>query len=249
MIVHQTPRNYFEDQYEILSEEQRRLPKIYLEHNTPKVHPTDTRHPVDEPGVLLVHVTHFNRLMWNSGRCPTKVIEHAALPQPGIRYTGELDKGIVVVNGLRRRDRVAGYDIYERVREQVALDLAGMESTAIGGLGDFPHRELLELEAGYRFFFNPIRYTSLPLAAIEAMTLGMPMVALATTEWPAVVVDGFNGYVSNDVAVLIDRMRHLLRDKQEACRLGQNAKKVAEDRFHIDRFIRDWDEAFHEVAS
>src|ERR1700737_1717064 len=44
LIIYQTPKNYFEDQYEILSPEQRQLPKIYLEHNTPKPHAADTRH-------------------------------------------------------------------------------------------------------------------------------------------------------------------------------------------------------------
>src|SRR2546421_7681357 len=36
LIIYQTPKNYFEDQFEILSAEQRQLPKIYLEHNTPR---------------------------------------------------------------------------------------------------------------------------------------------------------------------------------------------------------------------
>src|SRR5437867_8904343 len=67
LIIYQTPKNYFEDQYEILSSEQRQLPKIYLEHNTPKPHATDTRHPIDDPNVLLVHVTHYNRLIRNNG--------------------------------------------------------------------------------------------------------------------------------------------------------------------------------------
>ena len=38
LIIYQTPKNYFDDQFEILSAEQRQLPRIYLEHNTPKPH-------------------------------------------------------------------------------------------------------------------------------------------------------------------------------------------------------------------
>jgi len=56
-ILFQSKRNYLEDQYEILSESQRRLPLIYLEHDPPREHPTDTRHFVDDPNILLVHVT------------------------------------------------------------------------------------------------------------------------------------------------------------------------------------------------
>src|SRR2546423_8799839 len=54
LVIFQTPKNYFEDQYELLSPQQQRLPKIYLEHNTPKPHASDTRHPIDDPAVLLV---------------------------------------------------------------------------------------------------------------------------------------------------------------------------------------------------
>jgi hypothetical protein len=36
--------------------------------------PTDLRHPVDDPDVLLVHVTPFNRLMWDCSRTPTRTL-------------------------------------------------------------------------------------------------------------------------------------------------------------------------------
>lgn len=249
LVVYQTPKNYFEDQYEILSEKQRQLPKIYLEHNTPKGHPTDTKHPVDDPRVLLVHVTHFNRLMWDSGRSPTRVIEHSAIPRPDIRWTGKLPKGVVVVNGLQRRNRVAGYDVWQAARARVPLDLIGMDSEQIGGLGDFPQGELLAKEADYRFFFNPIRYTSLPLAVVEAMMIGLPVVALATTELPTVITNGVNGYVSNDLDYLVEKMWLLINDKAEAERLSTNARATANERFGLSRFIRDWDAAFREVVN
>ncbi|MCL5962620.1 MAG: glycosyltransferase, partial [Chloroflexi bacterium] len=118
----------------------------------------------------------------------------------------------------------------------------------IGGIGDFPQEGLHALEVNYRFFFNPIRYTSLPLAVIEAMMLGLPVVALATTELPTVIVDGVNGYVSNDLDYLVGRMWHLIEGKAEAERLGANAKATALERFGLPRFIRDWDAAFREVT-
>src|SRR5690606_14006925 len=99
-ILYQHRKNYLEDQHEILSAEQRRKPRIYLEHDPPREVPTDTPHIVDDPEVLLVHVTHFNRLMWDNNRTPSKVIEHAVLVPDSARYTGELDKGIVVINNI-----------------------------------------------------------------------------------------------------------------------------------------------------
>jgi hypothetical protein len=247
-ILFQTAANYVHDQYEVLTEEQRRLPRIFLEHDPPMQHPTEQRHVVDDPDVLLVHVTPFNQLMWDSGTTPTRVIEHGVFVPERVRYTGELDCGIVVVNHLARRGRRLGADIFGRVRTEIPLDLVGMAAEESKGLGEIDHPELPAFEARYRFFFNPIRYTSLGLAVIEAMMIGLPIVGLATTEMSTAIENGVSGYVHTDVRVLIDRMRELLADPAEARRLGNGARRRASERFHIQRFTRDWEAAFAEVT-
>src|SRR4051812_25572934 len=44
-VLYQHRDHYFKDQYQWLSEEQRRLPRIYLEHEPPQDHPVQMRHP------------------------------------------------------------------------------------------------------------------------------------------------------------------------------------------------------------
>ena len=248
LVLFQARENWLQDQHEILSPEQRRLPRIYLEHDPPREHPTDTRHAVDDPNVLLVHVTPFNDLMWDSGRTPTRVIEHGVVVPDDVRYTGELERGIAVVNHLRRRGRRVGADLYERARRRVPIDLGGMASDEAGGLGEVPPPELPAFEARYRFFFHPIRYTSLGLAACEAMMLGMPVVAPATTEMSTAIEDGVSGFVDTDAERLIDAMQALLREPELARRLGSAARERALERFHIDRFVADWSAAFSDVT-
>ncbi|MBV8032922.1 MAG: glycosyltransferase family 4 protein, partial [Betaproteobacteria bacterium] len=239
-IVFQDDHQYERDQHELLSTEQRRLPKIYIEHDPPRANPVDERHPVDDPDVLLVHVTPFNQLMWASGRTPTRVIEHGVL-DPGYRYTGELEKGVVVVNNIRGRGRRLGFDLFEEVRRTVPLDLVGMGPD---GLGEVLHGDLPAFAARYRFFFNPIRYTSMGLGVIEAMMTGLPIVALATTEMATVIRSGGNGLASTNPLALVEGMRELLRDPAEARLLGLGARRSALERFGIERFIADWNAAF-----
>ena len=247
-VLFQSRTQYFEEQFEILSDEQRRLPKIYLEHDPPLEHPTETRHPVDDPDVLLVHVTPFNELMWNSGRTPTRVIRHGVVVPEGARYSGHIERGITAVNNLYRRGRRTGPDIFDRARAEVPIDLAGMGSEDIGGLGDIPLEQLLFLEGGYRFFFNPIRYTSLGLAVCEAMMIGMPVAGLATTEMVTAVENGVSGVIDTDLQRVIEGMRELLRDPALAKRMGDQARGRALDRFGIDRFVREWKETFETVT-
>jgi glycosyltransferase involved in cell wall biosynthesis len=241
VILFQHRKNYEIDQYEILSERQRKLPKIYLEHDPPQEHPTNTRHWVDDPSMLLVHVTDFNRLMWDSNRTPTTVINHGVIVPDDVRYSGEHPKGIVVVNNIKKRGRRLGLDVFERIREEVPLDLVGMGAAELGGLGEVPHDALPAFVSRYRFFFNPIRYTSLGLSVCEAMMAGVPILGLATTEMVATVENGKTGYVETDVEKLIERMRYLIEHPEHALQLSRNAKAYAGRRFNIDRFASEWE--------
>ena len=248
LVVYQSEKNFREDAREILTEQQRLLPTIFLEHNTPQGRINDMVHPVDDPSVLLVHVTHFNDLFWDSGDTPTRVIDHAVVPTHG-GYTGELEKGVSLVNDLPRRRRVVGGDVFLRAREEIPLDLFGFNSLEAGGFGDLPQAKVHEKMKAYRFYFNPIRYTSLPLSVLEAMEIGLPVVALATTELPSVIKDGENGVIGTDVGRLVERMRGLLDDPEEARRLGEAGQRTVRERFGLERFARDWEAAFREAVA
>ena len=250
VIICQTPQNYQSDRFEILSVEQRHLPIIYLEHNAPEPHPTDSRHLVaDNPVVTLVHVTQYNRLMWDNGQTQTRVIEHSVAINSTLCYSGQRREGIIVVNELQRRGRMAGFDLFEQMRQHVPLTVAGMKSAEIGGIGEIHYSQLHRRVAEYRFLFSPMRYSSLPLAVIEAMTIGMPIVALATTELPAVIQNDVHGFVSADPKELIDRMQFLLDNPIEAKRMGDNARHLALSRFGLSRFVQDWNDVFVDVTA
>jgi glycosyltransferase involved in cell wall biosynthesis len=101
----------------------------------------------------------------------------------------------------------------------------------------------------YRFLFNPIRYTSLGLAVLESIMIGIPFVGLATTEYVTVVQNEKSGYIHTDVDYLIEKMKTLLMNKNLAVQLGEQGKKVAEARFNIQRFTKEWKETFEEVIN
>lgn len=247
-VLYQHSDHYAHDRETLLTATQRGLPAIYLEHDPPQAHPTNTRHPVQDPKMLLVHVTPFNALMWDSGITPTRVIDHGVVVDPAVRYTGHRARGISVVNHLARRGRRLGADIFADVSRRVPVDLVGMDAQAAGGIGEVANTELAGFMARYRFFFHPIRYTSLGLALVEAMTIGMPVVGLATTELATVIRNGVNGHVDTRVEGLVDVMRALLEDPGMAARWGEAAARTARERFGIERFVADWQAAFRDVT-
>jgi len=240
------------------------LPAVYLEHNTPKVGVPCTRHPMAEQHTIpVVHVTHFNRLLWDTGSARTKVIEHG-IPDPGRLYTGEREEMGVVVNEPLRRGRVTGTDLLPGFAGAgplrlfgigtealpAALDLGGWERSGerLRVAGDVPAPQLHRELARCRLYLHPFRWTSLGLALLEAMHLGMPVVALGTTEAHRAVPRGA-GLVSNDVDELQAFARRLLADPDDAYAMGLVAREAALDRYGLGKFLNAWDELLAELGT
>jgi hypothetical protein len=225
------------------------LPAVYIEHNAPQGPINEMRHPAaDRPGFTICHVTNFNALFWDCGSTPTRVIEHGIV-DPGYRYTGERARAAVVINEARRRSRVTGTDLLERFGAAgVPLDLFGMDAASLGGIEDVPQDRLHDEMARRRVYLHPIRWTSLGLSLIEAMQLGMPIVALATTEAPE-AVPAQAGVISTRIDVLAGAARDFLAEPERAREAGRAARAAALERYGLQRFLTEWDELLEEVTA
>ena len=225
----------------------RDIPAVYLEHSLPQGRIADMRHPAaDRADLVLVHVTHFNALFWDSGSTPVRVIEHGIV-DPGYRYTGELPHGAVVVNEPVRRGRVTGTDLIVSLNGRVQLDVFGMGTEELAGYGDVAPPELWDELARRRAYVHPYRWTSLGFSLLEAMELGMPVLALATTE-VVEAVPPEAGLVSTRIDALADGLRDFVDDPEAAREAGRAARRAALDRYGLDRFLRDWNVLLAEVA-
>jgi hypothetical protein len=234
----------------------RDVPAVFVEHNTPRGHAATSRHPMaDRDDLTLAHVTHFNALMWDCGNTRTAVVEHGIL-DPGDRYTGELARAAVVVNEPLRRLRITGTDLLPRFAQAAPLDVFGMGTDgledhlgpAVRGCGDLPqHRMHAEL-ARRRAYLHPLRWTSLGLSLIEAMQLGMPVVALASTE-AGEAVPPQAGVCSTDPDRLARALRELMAEPELARERGAAARRHALARYGLARFLDDWDRLLDEVGN
>jgi len=72
----------------------------------------------------------------------------------------------------------------------------------------------------------------LPLALLEAMAMGKPIVATPIAGIPEAITDGENGLlVAPEAAQIAEKIDFLLRNREYAERLGRCAKKTVEKRF------------------
>ncbi|MEV4416480.1 glycosyltransferase [Catellatospora sp. NPDC049609] len=233
----------------------RDVPVVYVEHNTPRGDVPDSRHPMaDRDDLTLVHVSHFNELFWNAGGTRTAVIEHGICP-PAAAYTGELDRVGVAINEPLRRGRVTGTDLLPRFCEVAGVDVFGIGAEALRGhlpataglYDDPPQAELHRQLARRRVYLHPMRWTSLGLSLLEAMMIGIPVVALATTE-AVEAVPAQAGVLSTRVDTLVEAVRWLMREPRTAAEVGMRGQAAVRARYGLDRFLAAWERLFKEVT-
>lgn len=234
----------------------RDVPAVYVEHNAPRPFAVDSVHPVAErTDIPIVHVTDFNRLMWNNGSARTRVITHGIV-DPGLLYRGDIAAAATMINEPCRRWRTVGADLLAGFSEHVPIDVWGIDTDVISectarprvrGRGDVPTAALLPEVARRRVFLHTARWTSLGLSLIEAMFIGMPVVAVASTMAP-LVVPPEAGVVSADVDALGRALASFVADGAAACAAGKAARDFAKAQFGIDRFLAQWDDLIEECC-
>ncbi len=232
------------------------VPAVYVEHNVPRPFAVDSVHPVAERSdIPLVHVTDFNRLMWNNGVAPARVITHG-IADPGSLYRGDVAAAATMINEPCRRWRTVGADLLTAFGQKVPIDVWGIDtdvlsecitSPQVRGRGDVPTAVLLPEVARRRVFLHTARWTSLGLSLIEAMFIGMPVVAVASTMAP-LVVPPEAGVVSADMDTLSRALTSFVTDGAAASAAGKAARDFAMAQFGIDRFLAQWDDLIDECC-
>jgi Glycosyl transferases group 1 len=231
------------------------VPAVYVEHNTPRGDVDEWRHPLAARGdVPIVHVTQFNRTMWDNGLAPAEVIEHG-VPDYGYQYTGTVGSLAVSINEPVRRSWVAGTDLVAGIAQKIPVSVYGLGTEQLStlipdGLSDVrsvSQHELHRLMARHFAYLHPYRWTSLGLSLIEAMTLGVPVLVLAATAAPEAVPPEA-GVVSSDLDLLAATASRWLADPAEARERGLAARTHALSHFGLPRFLDDWDRLLKEVC-
>lgn len=97
--------------------------------------------------------------------------------------------------------------------------------------------------AGIDVLVMTSRVEGIPLAAMEAISLGVPVVALSVGGLPDVVCSGLNGRLarSASLASLTDELRDVLTDPLALAQLIESTRKHGLPRqYHLDRMVESY---------
>jgi len=104
-------------------------------------------------------------------------------------------------------------------------------------LGD--RADVPDLLRGMDVFVLPSLWEGMPNAALEAMAVGLPVVATAVGGTPEVVVDGVTGLLipPGDPDALAQSIAHLLCDPDLRYRMGQAGRERVVNHFSVGRMV------------
>ena len=119
--------------------------------------------------------------------------------------------------------------------EALAAGLGCKDSVALPGMLTGQQKEAALL--GANCFVLPSRAEGLPMAVLEGMAYGLPVLATAVGAIPEAVTEGKEGFlvVPGDVEALADRMLRLGTDACLREKMGRNARERVANNFSLDQ--------------
>jgi glycosyltransferase involved in cell wall biosynthesis len=176
-----------------------------------------------------------------------------------------------VVGIVARLSGEKGVDLFIRAAAQVA---ATISNTRFVVVGDGPEREELEalidqlrlrpivsmlgrrndMPAQYASFdllVSCSRKEGLPIAILEAMASGLPLVATAVGDVLNVVRNGETGILlpTGDPGALASAIVDLLRDREKRRRLGSVARQLVKSQYSAERMSNDYLDTYKDAVT
>lgn len=230
------------------------IPIVSLEHclPPPNWNADQIRQMTNMKGHINVYISEYSLDKWLVERTPdVKVIKHCVdtdLFCPYDEYSNIERQNIIlsVVNDWINRDWCCGFNSWTRIINGLPYKVVGDSK----GLS-LPATNLDELICIYNnnsIFLNTSVISPIPTSLLEAMSCGCAVVSTATCAIPEIIEHGINGFISNDECELRGYCELLLKDQDLARKLGQNARKTILEKCSQDRFLKEWQNVFIEVA-
>ncbi len=90
------------------------------------------------------------------------------------------------------------------------------------------------------------RWEGTPMCALEALALGIPIIATPVDGLKDLVINEWNGYVSDDDYELANKIVDILKDKHLMSTMKKNAIKKSEEINNIDNYKKEIDKYYYE---
>jgi len=163
-------------------------------------------------------------------------------------YTGETPAILRIGNHFKERNLMLGYDVSQQVAQGFPCITLGINPTISGARLAGSFEELKDHFRRCRVYLHSTVEAyedGYNLALLEAMAMGMPVVSTQNSTSP--IVDGANGFISDDTAYLRESVARLLNDSQKARELGEKARQTVIEQFALEPFLTKWHQVIQQT--
>jgi glycosyltransferase involved in cell wall biosynthesis len=244
------------EQYPIFKQisDQLNIPLIVLHHSLPWIPPFGNwnEETTKRIGHLQcdhnVFVSNFSAEAWyHDPNDPNIMILHHGIDTNFFsNWIGGDGKVMTAVQNYPQRDNIYGFSLYKAATKDLKTNAWG-NSPGFSKNANGPDH-LLELYKKASVFLNTTQWSSCPLAILEAMSVGCPVVSTCTTMLPEFLIDGENCFLSNDPKVMHERLKQLIDDPILGKKLGAAGRETIIQKFGQERFLQEWNQIFHKVV-
>jgi len=107
-------------------------------------------------------------------------------------------------------------------------------------------RDIPEVVSSFDVFVLPSLSEGLGIVILEAFALGKPVVASKVEGIPEMVINVENGFLvpPGDSDALAEKIITLLKDPELAARLGQNGRRLVEEKFNVDDMVKKYESLY-----
>lgn len=138
--------------------------------------------------------------------------------------------GMIKSNGVRLKTWIAGYEERKGYLDQARELIRKLEienDCELLGMVIGEKKEKLLQEAD--MFILPSYNEGLPIAVLEALSVGLPIISTPVGGIPEVVKDGYNGFLiqPGDIKALADKLALLSNDGALRNAMGQRSREIA----------------------
>lgn len=143
---------------------------------------------------------------------------------------------------------IVGKGSYKAELISLANNLGVQDSTEF--LEDVPEEKLRQLYLSSSLFVTLSQYEALPVALLEAMAHGLPVIATKVGGVPEVIQSGENGFLLDyppNEKTLINRVKSLLENTETLSKVGSRARQTILSRFSWDDIAQNLLNLYQEI--
>lgn len=179
---------------------------------------------------------------------------------PGKRNSNRGTKPLTVLfcgNLTRRKGAQWLGPIADRLGRNIVIAYtSGLRTTELlanhprlSNIGKVPHQQMPAVYQDADILLFPTVREGFGLAAAEAMSCGLPVVATDCSSMPELIDHGKGGFLCpvGDVDAFAERISHLADSPQQRKEMGEYNRAKVERVFTLERMVREYEELFHEV--